>query len=111
MWIDRINQKVERKLVPVFKKFKMMMPDNLYAKVSVNSEPFNLANIADFNSLIARSQDYNVPIFELTDKQLETVGTVLENMKKSRDDFKALFESLATSVITATSDSDAYLSA
>ncbi len=111
MWIDRINQKVENKLVPVFKRFKMMMPEALYAAVSVNSEPFNLANIADFNSLIARSQDYNVPVFELTDTQLETVGTVLKNMKKSRNDFKTLFENLATSVVTATDNSAAFLTA
>lgn len=111
MWIDRINQKVDKKLVPVFKKFKMMMPDAMYENVSVNSEPFNLANIADFNSLIARSQDNNVPIFELTDAQLETVGTVLKNMQKSRNDFNTLFKNLATSVVTATTNSNAFLTA
>ncbi len=111
MWIDRINEKVEKKLVPIFKKFKMMMPEVSYADVSVNSEPFNLANIADFNSLIARSQDYNVPIFELTDSQLETVGTVLKNMKQSRSDFRTLFENLATSVVSATVGSTAFLTA
>jgi chromosome partitioning protein len=109
MWIDRINERVQKKLVPVFSKYKMLMPPELYEKVAVNSEPFNLANIADFNSLIARSQDYNVPIFELSDRQLETVGTVLTNMKKSRDDFDALFRYLANSIIISTEGSGFYL--
>lgn len=111
MWITRINDRVQKKLVPVFENYKMLMPPDLYAQITVNSEPYNLANIADFNSLIARSQDYNVPIFELTDKQLETVGTVLKTMKKSRDQFSTLFQSLAISVIKATSGSGQALSA
>ncbi len=111
MWIDRINKRVEDKLVPVFRKFKMMMPADLYARYSVNSEPYNLANIADFNSLIARSQDYSVPIFELSDSQLETVGTVLNNMKKSRNDFNELFHGLAASVVALTDGSGFSLNA
>ncbi|MGB6133287.1 MAG: AAA family ATPase [Acidobacteriaceae bacterium] len=111
MWITRINERVQKKLVPVFEKYRMLMPPDLYKQISVNSEPFNLANIADFNSLIARSQDYNVPIFELSDKQLETVGKVLKTMKESRDQFDHLFKSLAISVITATAGSGLALSA
>jgi cellulose biosynthesis protein BcsQ len=111
MWIDRINERVERRLVPVFNSFGMLMQSDLYDKICVNSEPYNLANISDFNSLIARSQDYNVPIFELTDKQLETVGTVLKNMKKSREEFRKLFRNLADSVILGTENSGFTLSA
>lgn len=61
-------------------------------------EPFNLANIADFNSLIAQSQKHNVPVFALTNTQIEQSGTVLENMMESRDGFKATFEQLAKGV-------------
>jgi chromosome partitioning protein len=111
LWIDRINKKVDKELVPMFRRHKMLLPAGLYPKTCVNGEPYNLANIADFNSLIARSQDHNVPIFELTDNQLETVGTVLDNMKTSRDQFKKLFTTLAKSVIASTQQSGFHLSA
>ena len=62
--------------------------------------PYNLANIADFNSLIAQSQVHNVPIFALTDAQLERVGVVLANMIRSREQFRTTFNDLAQCVIT-----------
>ena len=61
-------------------------------------EPFNLANIADFNSLIAQSQKHNVPVFALTDAQIEQSGTILENMGESRDGFRESFSQLAIEV-------------
>jgi chromosome partitioning protein len=60
--------------------------------------PYNLINIADFNSLIAQSQKHNVPIFALTDAQIEQAGVILETMKKSRDDFKKAFHDLANTI-------------
>jgi chromosome partitioning protein len=64
--------------------------------------PFNLINIADFNSLIAQSQKYNVPMFSLTDKQIEQAGEILKNMKLSRDKFKKSFATLAKCVESIT---------
>ena len=111
MWIDRINEKVTKKLAPVFKENKMLMKDDVYKSIGTNGEPYSLSNIADFNSLIARSQDYNVPIFELSDAQLETKGTVLENMQSSRDDFIRIFDKLSKATIAATHKSGLHLAA
>jgi len=63
-----------------------------------NDEPYNLANVADFNSLIAQSQKHNVPIFALTDEQIEQSGVILDNMKISRDNFRKVFSVLADEV-------------
>lgn len=101
-WIDRINETVSTELVPRLRENNMLLPERLYEKSSVNSEPFNLANISDFNSLIARSQENGVPVFELTDEQLDTGGRILENMKESRDRFDNLFTNLAKSLIDLT---------
>lgn len=60
--------------------------------------PYNLANIADFNTLIAQSQIHNTPIFALSDAQIERVGVVLDTMKKNRDDFLTVFQNLARTV-------------
>jgi chromosome partitioning protein len=60
--------------------------------------PYNLVNIADFNSLIAQSQKHSTPVFALTDKQIEQTGKILSTMKKSRDDFAKSFGDLAKSI-------------
>ncbi|CAH1678992.1 hypothetical protein BOSEA31B_14782 [Hyphomicrobiales bacterium] len=59
---------------------------------------YNLANISDFNSLIAQSQKFNVPVFALTNSQIEQVGKILDTMGESRDNFKETFDKLAASV-------------
>jgi chromosome partitioning protein len=65
-------------------------------------EAWDLANIADFNSLIAQSQKYSTPVFALSDEQIEYAGKVLATMKKSRDDFATTFHSLANCVESIT---------
>ena len=62
--------------------------------------PYNLANISDFNSLIAQSQKFNTPVFALSDAQIEQKGTVLDNMATSRDNFRTTFAALSASIET-----------
>lgn len=102
-WIDRINQRVVDVLVPALRAEGMLLPEAAYSAAAVNSEPYSLANIADFNTLIARSQEHGVPIFELTDPQLELKGPLLANTRKARDRFHELFKDLAASVIRLSS--------
>ena len=65
---------------------------------SPGDTPYNLANIADFNSLIAQSQKHSTPVFALSDEQIEYAGKVLATMKKSRDEFANTFHSLANCI-------------
>ena len=68
-------------------------------KYSYCNEPYNLINIADFNSLIAKSQENNTPVFLLTQEQVKQGGVIWINMKKNRDDFYQTFEKLADEII------------
>jgi hypothetical protein len=45
-----------------------------------------------------QSQKHNVPIFALTDEQMEQGGVILKNMKESRDNFYKVFSELATEI-------------
>ena len=103
MWIDRIADRVQNQLVPALQREGMMLNGDVYATGSISDEPYNLANISDFNSLIAKSQDENVPVYELSDAQLSGGGTVLENMKASREKFDKLFRLLAKAIESMTS--------
>ena len=58
----------------------------------------SLATIADFNSLIAKSQEHQTPVFALSAEQIGQAGTVLEITEASRDEFFNVFDTLATRV-------------
>ena len=98
-WIDQIKTTVDEKLIPALTPIGMTISVDEFANCIPDSTPYNLANIADFNSLIAQSQRHNVPVFALTDAQINQQGVILENMRSNRDLFHDVFETLAQSVI------------
>jgi cellulose biosynthesis protein BcsQ len=98
-WIDRIKDSINSQLIPVLNPLNMAISEKEFRNAGAADAPYNLANIADFNSLIAQSQKHNRPIFALTDAQIEQQGTVLENMKENRKNFRKTFSSLAEIVI------------
>ena len=99
-WINDINALVVQKLISVLEVNDMCIEHEMYQFCEV---PYNLISIADFNSLIAQSQEHNTPVFLLTKEQVNQTGVIWETMKKSRDDFYKTFEKLAQIVIKMTS--------
>jgi chromosome partitioning protein len=97
-WITIIKQTVLRELVPSLTPHDMCISVADFNAASPADTPYNLSNIADFNSLIAQSQKHSTPVFALSDAQLEQAGVVLQNMRASRDDFATTFGALANSV-------------
>jgi cellulose biosynthesis protein BcsQ len=102
-WIDDINATVHKKFVPMLNKQKMMLDPSKYKKVGVSND-YCLASISEFNSLIAKSQEYQVPVYSLTDEQIGLDGIVLTRTNKSKDMFEGIFSKLSDMVITMTSD-------
>lgn len=79
----------------------MMMAPEAYASIGVEpGEP--LLQMSDFNGLIALSQKHKVPVYALSDEQLEQTGIVLERTKKSMEKFGALFSEAADRIIALT---------
>lgn len=114
-WIDEIKYGVAQTLIPMLHENDMLLPDELYQQASligsgetqlllfydgIASQPILL--LSDFNTLIPLSQEHNAPVFNLTDAQLEKSGVVLEKMKKSMENFRALFSDGADRIITLT---------
>jgi cellulose biosynthesis protein BcsQ len=97
-WIDEIQQKIQSNLVPVLKEANMLLPAASYDRADMGPD-FTLATIADFNSLIARSQKSQTPIFALTESQIGQVGKVLDRTLNSRDRFRNTFSDLADRVL------------
>ena len=98
-WIDEIEKGVTTRLIPVLKENGMLLPEKIYKGAGVKpTKP--LIQMSDFNSLIALSQKHKAPIFDLTDKQLEQTGVVLEITKKSMRRFHKLFSVGADRIIS-----------
>jgi chromosome partitioning protein len=102
-WIDDINAKVRDAFIPVLRKEGMLLPDAKYHDSGIEQD-YCLASISDFNSLIAKSQEHQVPVFLLSDKQIRLTGPLLQRTKKSKDMFKGIFSKLADMVVTLTND-------
>ena len=101
-WIDRIKATMNANLVPALQPLNMVVSPATFVAAGPGDTPYNLANIADFNTLIAQSQIHNVPVFALTDAQIERAGVVLANMIASRENFRTTFNNLAQCVIRLT---------
>lgn len=98
-WITKVEEAVGNELVPTLGKSDMLLPSKLYSDAGFNpAEP--LLQMSDFNGLIARSQQHQIPVFELTDDQLKLGGGALENTKESMDRFRGLFDQAADRVIS-----------
>ena len=98
-WIDNINRLVCESMVPSLKACGMCVAEE---KTECFLEPYNLANISDFNSLIAQAQEHRVPVFLLTKEQVGKTGRVWDNMEKSRDEFHSTFKTLAKRIVQIT---------
>jgi cellulose biosynthesis protein BcsQ len=100
-WIDEIEDGVQNKLLPALRNADMLMPQGAYKSTGLDiGKP--LLQMSDFNSLIALSQKHKVPVFGLSDKQLEQRGVVLERTKKSMHQFRDLFSAAADKIIQLT---------
>jgi cellulose biosynthesis protein BcsQ len=96
-WIDELGVAVSDRLSPALASRGMLLDPSAYESQGVGSN-LQLAEVADFNSLISMSQEHQTPVFALTQNQMEAVGVVLEGYETSRDHFHAEFQALADKV-------------
>lgn len=98
-WIDAIDHAVQDRLVPALRDGGLLMSESRYAAGGVSLDNLCMATIAEFNSLIAKSQENATPVFALTEQQLGGTGSVLENWIESRDSFNQQFTDLTNKVV------------
>ena len=119
-WINDIKIGVEKSLIPALRENDMLLPEELYKRASEIGSDQTMSNafspelkyesaiscpllqMSDFNTLIAHSQSHGVPIFDLSDAQLEQTGVVLKNTKESMEKFRTLYADGADRIITLT---------
>ncbi len=107
-WVDEIRKEVNKTLVPSLQKIDCVTPLEKMQEILADSGllAYDIANIPDFNSLIAISQRLSKPIFSLTDEEIKKEGKVFghaqNTMQISRDNFNEIFSGLGDRVISLT---------
>ncbi len=94
-WIDKLEAGLKDTLVPSLESADML--DRVAFKDKSGFEPWQwLLEVADFNSLIARSQDHQVPVYELTAAQVDgQKGAVWTQTKADMEIFEKKFSECA----------------
>lgn len=100
VWIDQLKANVNAQLIPALQQAGMMLDNEVYNAAGIDPHQAML-QMPDFNSLIAKSQEHQVPIFELTAEQIGQVGRVLAATQRSQQEFNMLFSEAADKAIAA----------
>lgn len=97
-WINDIYQGMKERLLPALGANGLLLPEEVYKACDANPlSPF--LQMSDFNGLIALSQKHKVPVFQLTDSQLEQSGIVLTRTKQSMHSFEDAFSTGADKIL------------
>jgi cellulose biosynthesis protein BcsQ len=101
-WIDQLTTGLKDTLIPALEK--VGMADRAMFVNNLGVEPWvPIMEVADFNSIIALSQEHQVPVYALTPAHAQQQGAVWDQTQKSMDVFKTAFSECADRVIKLTS--------
>jgi cellulose biosynthesis protein BcsQ len=98
-WIDQLTLGLEEILIPALEKAAMVDPKKFRDRLGI--EPWTpLLEVGDFNSLIALSQEFQVPVYALTPGQTKQAGAVWEQTQTSMRLFGEAFSACAEKIFT-----------
>jgi cellulose biosynthesis protein BcsQ len=100
-WIDQLTSGLQTELVPALEKAGLV--DSIDFQSRVGSPPHKpIMEVSDFNSLIAESQEHQVPVYGLTPELLKQKGAVWEQNQASMEVFDNAFSDCAKKIIALT---------
>lgn len=95
--MDEILASVRTTLAPALNQNNMLLETTLYSQTGI-PDNYCLAEIPDFQSLLPQSHKFGIPVFALSDEQIERTGTVLDQMIARRNDFNQMFIDFAEKI-------------
>lgn len=96
--IEELTKLVKNTLAPSFSRSKMMFDDSDYRRASINDD-YKLAEIKDFQGLSPKSHKAHVPVYALTDQELDAQGAALSGMQDNRKLFQNLYSEISDKLI------------
>jgi cellulose biosynthesis protein BcsQ len=104
-YFNKLNDAVSDSLIPTLSNAGAMLPHEKYIETGMDSH-YVLAEIPDFNTLIAHSQQERKPVFTLTQEDVGRAGKLWGNQESNINNFKETFESLADKLESLTGASE-----
>jgi len=99
-WIDQLINGLKNELIPNLERSGLLNIGEYQAKSGM--DPWDpIMEVADFNSLIALSQEHQVPVYALT-PEIVGKGAVWDQAKENMDIFEKGFRDCAEKVIALT---------
>ena len=95
--IAEIKDAVVTKLIPALRAKNMVFDPQVYAQAGI-ADDLCLAEIPDFQGLLPKANDNDVPVFAMRDDEIGESGAVKEGMIEKRDSFYALFKDISDQV-------------
>lgn len=105
--IEELKCSTVKTLIPQLSKANMLLSGKQYLRSGLLKTGYVLAEVKDFQGLAPKSHNANVPVFALSDKELDINGQVLENMKNNRDHFRAIYDRIASVILQLFPDENA----
>lgn len=102
-YFDKLNIAIASSLIPALDRAGILLSADKYQTAGVGSH-YRLAEIQDFNTLIAHSQQKRKPVFALTQEDIERGGKIWATQQANIEKFKETFEQLAERIEKLTSD-------
>ena len=96
--IDEIKNQIKGKFFQAISNVGMALDIEQYGQDFLDSG-YCLAEIPDFQGLLPRSRQAGVPIFELSDTEMDATGPVLEGMVVRREKFHNQFQIINNKLI------------
>lgn len=97
-WIDRLEEGLETNLIPILEHAGMISIDNFNKKLNIC--PWTpIMEVADFNGIIALSQEFQTPVYRLQKEKIGQKGAVWDQTAKSMQTFEDAFSLCADRVL------------
>ena len=100
-WFDALLDAKKTTLIPSLSSAGLLLNLEVYESAEASLDNF-LAEIPDFNSLIAISQSLSKPVFELDQEAIKNSGSVANNQVESAKKFNRIYSELALRIIKLT---------
>ena len=99
-WIDQLVAGLKDELIPSLEKAELLNSAKYKSKIGI--DPWiPIMEVADFNSLIALSQEHQIPVYALT-PEIVGKGAIWEQAKESMVIFEKAFRTCAERVLALT---------
>lgn len=96
--INEIREVVKSRLALALNRVDMLFEEDTYKNANIPAD-LCLIEIPDFQALLPKARDTGVPVFAITDKEINETGVVLEGLIESRKKFREIFHKLAEEIM------------